>query len=266
MLVLISAVFVASLAGSAHCVGMCGPFILLASNASSEKPNQGEWVNHAAYHFGRLMTYLVFGVCAGLIGAAVDWGGSAAGLRRTATVCAGGAMIFYGLVVLAKPWFPIGKWSLASWAHRHLSKPFAIIVKWRGARRALALGIITTLMPCGWLYAFTITAAGTAHPVWGAITMLVFWMGSIPLLTAFAVGIQKLPGRLRTATPYLTAIILIATGYMTMMRRANAHFDSVPSSQIQATDPIVQVQALTSHEPACCRDPDEPQGQSSLEP
>src|SRR5207249_4065961 len=58
--------------------------------------------------------------------------------------------------------------------------------------RAIATGLLTTLIPCGWLYAFVITAAGTGNALNGAALMAVFWIGTLPMMTAIGVGVRWL--------------------------------------------------------------------------
>ena len=48
--------FLIGLAGSLHCVGMCGP-VMLAFNGASQK--KGGFV---LYHSGRILSYLIIGL------------------------------------------------------------------------------------------------------------------------------------------------------------------------------------------------------------
>ena len=47
--------------------------------------------------------------------------------------------------------------------------------------RALLLGLFSTLLPCGWLYAFAVLAAGTGGPWTGMLVMAAFWAGTVPV-------------------------------------------------------------------------------------
>jgi sulfite exporter TauE/SafE len=88
--------------------------------------------------------------------------------------------------------------------------------------RAGALGLASGLLPCGWLYAFVMTAAGTAHAVHGALAMTAFWLGTLPLLVGLGVGVQRLAGPLRAHLPKLTAVALVLVGVLAMTRHASA--------------------------------------------
>ena len=49
-----------------------------------------------------------------------------------------------------------------------------------------ALGMLNGLLPCGFVYFFAITAAGTGDPMLGALVMAIFGMSTIPAM--FGVG------------------------------------------------------------------------------
>ena len=80
-------------------------------------------------------------------------------------------------------------------------------------------GLITGLLPCGWLWAFAISAAGTGSPVVGAMLMIAFWLGTVPAM----VGVLGLAGpvvaRVRARLPLVTAFALIALGLATLGMR-----------------------------------------------
>ena len=96
---LLLTVFVASLVGSLHCIGMCGPFVAFYSGADSSVGIR-RLLSHAAYSCGRLFTYAVFGLAAGAVGAALDVAGSLAGFQRIAAIVAGVTMILWGVLAL----------------------------------------------------------------------------------------------------------------------------------------------------------------------
>ena len=80
MWLLISAVVTASLLGSMHCVGMCGPLAIWASGAGEGRRGRQLAVATTLYHLGRLMTYALAGLIAGGAGQLVDLGLVGSGL------------------------------------------------------------------------------------------------------------------------------------------------------------------------------------------
>jgi len=219
LLPLISTVFVASILGSLHCAGMCGAFVLFAvADPRAQTPRV--WL-HAAYHGGRLITYTILGVIAGLVGASLDLGGAIIGVQRFAAILAGCMMVAFGVVTVMRlhsvrvPKLPIPK-AWVNWVTRAhgavAAKPPVV--------RALATGLLTTLLPCGWLYSFVLMAAGTARADLGAITMAVFWLGTVPILAALGVSLRAASGSLGRRIPTITAVAVALVGLTTVAWRA----------------------------------------------
>ncbi len=67
---LVLSVLGASLLGSPHCAAMCGGFVCFFSGQQDAKPSQ---LTHATYHLGRLISYALLGVAAGVAGAGFTW-------------------------------------------------------------------------------------------------------------------------------------------------------------------------------------------------
>jgi sulfite exporter TauE/SafE len=86
--------------------------------------------------------------------------------------------------------------------------------------RAALIGLFTTLLPCGWLYAFVITAAGTASPWRGGMTMAVFWLGTLPVMIALGATVRRFTGALGRRLPVLTCLALMALGLFTLVNRS----------------------------------------------
>ena len=218
---LIATVFVASLLGSLHCAGMCGAFVLFA--VGGPRTRGGRFGLHAAYHGGRFVTYTALGVFAGFVGATFDFGGSLVGVQRFAAVLAGAMMILFGLGAIARmhavriPKVPIP----AAW-QRLLTRAHEKVAGRPPFERALITGLLTTLLPCGWLWAFVISAAGTGSPAYGALTMAAFWAGTLPVLVTLGAGIRAIAGPLGARLPTITAAAVVVVGVATVAGRFNA--------------------------------------------
>ncbi|MFI4861384.1 MAG: sulfite exporter TauE/SafE family protein [Phycisphaerales bacterium JB063] len=268
MFALIAAVFVASVLGSLHCAGMCGAFVVFAVGGI-DAPRGTRLRLHAAYNGGRLVTYVLLGVVAGSIGAVLNLGGALAGLSRVATVLAGALMIGFGAVALMHA---MGKssmrWPVPPVMQRAMIAGQKFAMTLSPTRRALVIGLLTTLLPCGWLYAFAITAAGTASPLWGGVTMAAFWLGTLPVLVSLGSCVQQLTGALGARLPAMTALAVIVVGLWTLVGRAGLDASSILQAQAQAatsaqtehgptptthTEAATQrVESLVDQTPACC--------------
>lgn len=225
----------ASLLGSVHCAGMCGPFVCFYATGGSGASRGA----HAAYNLGRLVSYLVLGAVAGVVGRGVERLGALAGLSRGAAILAGSLMIAWGIATLARtggvrlprleghaPW----KNPLGGALARARGRPPVV--------RAAIVGLLTTLLPCGWLYTFVFAAAGSGAVLPAMATMTLFWAGTLPVMIGVGVGAQRLTGALRARLPQMTAIAVVVLGLLTISGRLQLHASPERSSMHHAGDGV----------------------------
>jgi sulfite exporter TauE/SafE len=198
---------------------MCGGFVAFYAGAAGRRPGLG----HAAYNLGRLAAYASLGALAGTLGAALDLAAAPAGIERGAAVLTGALIALWGTWTLLE---------IAGVRGARLEPPAAL----RGAvargvaavaarppvTRALVIGLLTGLLPCGWLYAFIVTAAGTGDPLRGAGLMAVFWLGTLPVMAGLGVAVQALAGGFRRWVPAVCAVAMIVVGLLAVAGRARA--------------------------------------------
>ena len=215
MIEVVGAVLAASLLGSPHCAGMCGGFVCFYSGQGGGP----RWYTHLAYNGGRLLSYLGLGVAAGLLGAGFDRLGTGAGWTRPAALAGGILMIAWGGIALLRARgvrIPLPRAPALQRASRGL---FARLQNRPPAIRALLLGLLTTLLPCGWLYAFVATAAGTGSVPAATAVMGAFWLGTVPVLAGLGLASQRAFGPLRRHLPAITAAALMIIGLLTLTGR-----------------------------------------------
>ena len=209
---LLLAVFAASLVGSPHCAGMCGAFACLYA-----VPGEGAGrLPHVAYNAGRLASYLLLGAFAGALGAGIEAAGAMAGVARAAAIASGTLMVAWGAARIAA--------AMGARIGAFVGTPPALVTRMvkvlaavRGRPpvvRAAATGLLTTLLPCGWLYVFVATAAGTGRASHGALVMLVFWAGTLPVMVAVGVGARRLAGPFARRLPVASATALVILGLL----------------------------------------------------
>lgn len=227
---LVLPVLAASLLGSVHCASMCGGLVAFYSGGARRGKTAGR--AHLSYHAARLLTYVTLGAIAGAIGAGLDAAGARAGLGNLAAVGAGGAMILWGSVTLLET---AGvRLPRAPPVRGRLSAKIGRLLRRLGSAppevRAGLLGLSSGLLPCGWLYAFVVAAAGTGSAWRGATVLAAFWAGTVPMLLGVGVGVGALTARLRRHVPVLSAILLLAVGLATVLGRQNMVIDAVAPS------------------------------------
>ena len=170
--------FGTGLLGGAHCIGMCGGFVLAAAAGS-----QRAWLFHA----GRLTGYAFIGALAGLLGGTVDVAGAAVGLRPLRLILFGALLAAFGLAVaglVPRRWLEPG----VGVATRVLAAARA-----RGGKPAsLLFGLSIALLPCGLLYPMYALAASSGSPLHGGALLVLFGLGTVPLLASASWGLARL--------------------------------------------------------------------------
>ncbi len=214
---LLGAVLSASLLGSIHCAGMCGPFVAVysATGARREAGAGTTWMPHLAYHGARGAGYVALGALGGTVGRAMNLAGETAGIAQFAALFCSVLVVLWGASA-AFPAFRIGS-PVARFFGPKLSQ---LGTKPRVFRASL-LGGLTPFLPCGWLYAFVVTAAGTGSAVSGALLMATFWLGTVPALLGMGALLARVGERLRARVPVLTGIALIFIGGIGVLQRVS---------------------------------------------
>ena len=87
------------------------------------------------------------------------------------------------------------------------------------AARAGVLGLSSTLLPCGWLYAFAAFAAGSGSAASGAFVMSAFWLGSLPVMLGVGFSLQSLTAGFKSQLPRLRALLVLSVGVFTLLTR-----------------------------------------------
>lgn len=205
---------VAGLVGSAHCLGMCGPFVLLLGASSQHARNNV--ARQLAYSAGRLFTYGVLGALAGFGGEQLQRRlPGAVNAPAVLAMVAGLYLIYQGLCaagILRKR---------ASTQHACGSAGlFRTLLTTTSRQDAFLAGLFTGLLPCGLLYGMLALAGSTHSPLLGGVSMLLFGLGTLPamLLAGSAGSLLSLTARRRVFA--IAAWCLVLTGAISLVRGA----------------------------------------------
>ncbi|HEY3500314.1 MAG TPA: sulfite exporter TauE/SafE family protein, partial [Polyangiaceae bacterium] len=216
------AVALASVAGSLHCAAMCGGFVAAYAGEAGGRTG-ARTALHVLYNAGRLVTYAVLGASAGALGRALDLAGRAAGVAHVAAIATGVLLLLSGAVGLApRSGFVRLKKGPGRPLAGGLSRLLASFRDKPPAVRAALLGLTTTLLPCGWLYAFVAVAAGSGGAVDGALVMSAFWVGSLPVLLGVGVSLELVVKSRWARLPRLRSVLILGAGVVTLLSRFQA--------------------------------------------
>ena len=252
---LLLATSVASMLGSLHCVAMCGPFAILASNSATNPSGRILSNRLIAYHAGRLITYVLMGLIAGTFSSLL----LASGVLTSVGLVVGGLLI---AMALARFWvllFPETVEAFRSkretpwhsgWVMKW-SKGLARIRRWIPQDPAwlgpLGWGLTTTLLPCGWLYLFILTATAAQNLGMAVATMVAFWLGTLPLLSLSTLGWARMGERWQTLSGPIAACCILGMGIYLIVVRSPVDMSLLQSAS--ESMPLVQVANHESNNP-----------------
>lgn len=186
--------FIMGLAGSLHCIGMCGPLVMLHSHQST--------IKKITYHLGRSFTYGILGITAGFMGASARL----FAMQQHITIAAGVLLIVASLI---PGWLARGeKAGMHVW-----TKLRKKITAGKAPNRIPSFvgGMMNGLLPCGMVYVALIAALGMPDLWLAPAFMILFGLGTIPALLGISFGWKLLPQghklRIQQKLKYLTIVI-----------------------------------------------------------
>ena len=198
--------FLIGLLTSLHCVAMCGGINLsqtVSRNAQMSKSGTAVLLPSVLYNSGRVISYTVIGGIVGAVGSVVSFSGTMKGVVQLA---AGVFMIIVGLNMLNL--FP----GLRRLTPR-MPKVFAKkINQQKSGKSPFIVGLLNGLMPCGPLQAMQLYALSTGSPVKGALSMLLFSLGTVPLMFVLGALSTFLSRKFTAKMMTVSAVLVVVLG------------------------------------------------------
>lgn len=196
--------FILGLLGSFHCVGMCGP---IAFMLPVDRKNRTKRVLQVLlYHSGRLFTYSLIGLLFGLLGRGLYL----FGLQQKISILTGALMIL--AVILASSSLKLFRFTNPMYGllSKVKSKLGSALNK-RSPDTFFTIGFLNGFLPCGLVYMAVFGAIAANGLFEGSLYMLLFGLGTIPLMTtAVYLGNflnKTLRHRIRKAIPVLVVVV-----------------------------------------------------------
>lgn len=221
--------FVIGLITSVHCIAMCGGINLsqcLPLNAAEDQMADPKATPKAsvlatlrpsfAYNAGRVVSYTIIGFILGLVGMLI---GAATGsvipqaFQGALKIVAGIIMVVMGINMLGL-FTGLRSFSLP------FPKKFARIVgsKSASSRRPFVVGLLNGLMPCGPLQSMQIIALASGNPFVGALSMMLFSLGTVPLMLGFGSFVSALGTKFRTTVNTVGAVLVAVLGLALLLQ------------------------------------------------
>lgn len=204
MFTVFSAGMLLGLAGSLHCVGMCGPLSLGLPIHQLTPARKAAALG--MYHAGRIFTYSVLGLIFGLAGRKLYL----AGMQQILSIVLGCVVLFFTFRKAYQPAFmkQFHKWVQHAMV-RLMNKNFFLF------------GSLNGLLPCGMVYVAMAGALSANDVLKGVLFMSGFGFATVPAM--FALGIfgylvnLKVRNELKRLSPYIICTI----GVLLVLRGLN---------------------------------------------
>ena len=199
------------LMGSLHCVGMCGPIAFMLP--VDQTNNYKKFGQIFIYHFGRLMAYGIIGLVFGFLGKGL----SIFGAQQKLSIAIGVLMI---LVVLI-PYKTFNKYNLSKPIYKVISKvknQLGKELKKKSPDTFLTIGFLNGFLPCGLVYMALFGAIAMGNALQGGLYMMLFGLGTVPLMTTAIYFSGLLKGGIRQKVQKAIPVFVVVIGLLFILR------------------------------------------------
>lgn len=174
------------------------------------------------FHVGRLVSFFLLGGMIGVLGSSFEPG--VAGMA-TMTFVVGLIMLILGINLLdilpfmrgVQPTFP-----------RFISRHMLKIQKVNHVLTPAPLGAVTFFLPCGFTQSMQFTALSTGHFMTGALTMLAFALGTLPVLAALSFASAGIHSRKASGVFFKTAGLVVIAFALFNLKNASRVIGMLP--------------------------------------
>lgn len=208
MEIIISA-FVLGLMGSFHCVGMCGPIALSLPLGKHSLGNK--ILGSSLYNIGRTITYGIMGAFFGLVGQSFEM----VGFQKWASILMGSLMVISIIIPSVFNKINSGKALPYSGSVRKgIQKMFSKQSLWG----LFIIGLLNGLLPCGLVYLAIAGAIGTANVYQGIAFMVIFGLGTLPMMLGISLLGNMVSVRLRNQINKVIPVVVVLIGIIFILR------------------------------------------------
>ena len=173
-------VFMLGLFSAPHCAGMCGGIVAALGTGAASQNLYHALQSSVTYNLGRVTMYILLGALLGILGMT---------FQQYIPVIGAVLRIVSAILLVCMGCYIAGWWlglrRFESLAYR-LLRPLQGIRPanrpWPGPVKEFLTGIVWGCLPCGLVYTMLTLAVTTGSLQQGAATMLVFGLGTMPIL------------------------------------------------------------------------------------
>jgi sulfite exporter TauE/SafE len=199
------------LISSLHCIGMCGPIAMMLPVSRDNATKKA--IQILLYHLGRLTTYASLGFLFGLLGKGLYL----AGFQQQISILVGLLMVTMAIIpekVFANYNFSRPVYRLISIVKTNLVSQF----KRKSPDALFTIGLLNGLLPCGLVYAALFGAIAMQNVGFSIMYMLLFGIGTIPLMSAVVYVSNVLSIPFRNKFQKIIPLVTVVIGILFVMR------------------------------------------------
>jgi len=203
--------FILGLLGSFHCIGMCGPIAFMLPLSRDNKALK--LLQIFLYHFGRLFSYALIGLVFGLLGKSFDL----FGIQQQLSIGIGVLMI----LAILLPSKSFSKINFSRPLYRfvgQIKSSLGAALKKRTPDTFFTIGFLNGLLPCGLVYMAVFAALASGEMLTGSLYMVIFGLGTIPLMTTAVYFSRFLGGALRKQVQRFIPVVVVVIGLLFIIR------------------------------------------------
>lgn len=199
------------LLGSFHCIGMCGPiaFMLPVSRDNEVK----KFVQILLYHLGRLFAYGTIGLAFGIVGETINL----FNLQQHLSILTGILMI----CIIILPSLSSSKFKMSgpiTIAIGRIKTSLGGLLKKKSPDMFFTIGVLNGFLPCGLVYVAVFGAVATGQALVGSLYMILFGLGTIPLMTTVVYSRSLISQEMRQKVRKVVPVFVVIIGVMFIIR------------------------------------------------
>ncbi|MFN1834499.1 sulfite exporter TauE/SafE family protein [Balneola sp. MJW-20] len=198
------------LLGSVHCMGMCGP--IAVSIPGNDDSVVRSFIRSVIYNLGRVLTYALFGLVFGILG----MGATLAGYQNILSVMLGVLIILFAVFPKLKP--NLSENHLYRIFSDFLSKTIGKLFSNRSYSSSFLIGSLNGFLPCGFVITALAAALITTSPFHSSVYMVLFGIGTIPVMLFMNMAPMILKPSIRTRLRPLSTYFAIFLGSFLIYR------------------------------------------------
>ena len=208
--------FLIGLAGSVHCVGMCGPLALAIPGASKDK-GFTFFLRTIAYQISRISGYGVLGLIVGFFSQGMQF----TGVQPYFSLLSGILLLFLGFFGIIPEVNAFSKYPIIQHFQVKINRIIGTVMTNEHFSTPFVLGFLNAMLPCGMIYIALGTGLSSGNMSEAALYLISFGLGTLPLMFMVSLSGQFLSLQMRRSWQKAIPIIFIISGIILIYKGMN---------------------------------------------